>query len=149
MTSNLGAEYLVAQADGEDSDKVRDQVMAEVRAHFRPEFLNRIDEIILFHRLKREQMGRIVEIQLGALQKLLEDRKIALTLDAKARDWLAEKGYDPAYGARPLKRVIQKSVQDPLAELILSGKIKDGEKVAVSAGKDGLVFNGAKVAAAA
>ena len=149
MTSNLGAEYLVAQADGEDSDKVRDQVMAEVRAHFRPEFLNRIDEIILFHRLKREQMGRIVEIQLTSLQKLLEDRKIALTLDAKARDWLAEKGYDPAYGARPLKRVIQKSVQDPLAELILSGKIKDGEKVAVSAGKDGLVFNGAKVAAAA
>ena len=149
MTSNLGAEYLVAQADGEDSDKVRDQVMAEVRAHFRPEFLNRIDEIILFHRLKREQMGRIVEIQLTSLQKLLEDRKIALTLDAKARDWLADKGYDPAYGARPLKRVIQKSVQDPLAELILSGKIKDGEKVAVSAGKDGLVFNGAKVAAAA
>ncbi len=149
MTSNLGAEYLVAQADGEDSEAVRDQVMAEVRAHFRPEFLNRIDEIILFHRLKREQMGRIVEIQLTSLQKLLEDRKIALTLDAKARDWLAEKGYDPAYGARPLKRVIQKSVQDPLAELILSGKIKDGEKVAVSAGKDGLVFNGAKVAAAA
>jgi ATP-dependent Clp protease ATP-binding subunit ClpB len=149
MTSNLGSEYLVAQADGEDSDKVRDLVMAEVRAHFRPEFLNRIDEIILFHRLKREQMGRIVEIQLTSLQKLLEDRKITLTLDAKARDWLAEKGYDPAYGARPLKRVIQKSVQDPLAELILSGKIKDGEKVAVSAGKDGLVFNGAKVAAAA
>jgi ATP-dependent Clp protease ATP-binding subunit ClpB len=149
MTSNLGAEYLVAQADGEDSDKVRDHVMAEVRAHFRPEFLNRIDEIILFHRLKREQMGRIVEIQLTSLQKLLEDRKIALTLDAKARDWLADKGYDPAYGARPLKRVIQKAVQDPLAELILSGRIKDGEKVTVSAGKDGLVFNGAKVAAAA
>jgi ATP-dependent Clp protease ATP-binding subunit ClpB len=149
MTSNLGAEYLVNQPEGEDSDKVRDLVMAEVRAHFRPEFLNRIDEIILFHRLKREQMGRIVEIQLASLQKLLEDRKIALTLDAKARDWLADKGYDPAYGARPLKRVIQKSVQDPLAELILSGKIKDGEKVAVSAGKDGLVFNGAKVAAAA
>ncbi len=149
MTSNLGAEYLVAQADGEDSDKVRDHVMAEVRAHFRPEFLNRVDEIILFHRLKREQMGRIVEIQLTSLQKLLEDRKITLTLDAKARDWLADKGYDPAYGARPLKRVIQKAVQDPLAELILSGRIKDGEKVTVSAGKDGLVFNGAKVAAAA
>jgi len=149
MTSNLGAEYLVAQADGEDSDKVRDHVMAEVRAHFRPEFLNRVDEIILFHRLKREQMGRIVEIQLMHLQKLLEDRKIALTLDAKAHDWLADKGYDPAYGARPLKRVIQKAVQDPLAELILSGRIKDGEKVSVSAGKDGLVFNGAKVAAAA
>jgi ATP-dependent Clp protease ATP-binding subunit ClpB len=149
MTSNLGAEYLVAQADGEDSEAVRDQVMAEVRAHFRPEFLNRVDEIILFHRLKREQMGRIVDIQLVHLQKLLDDRKISLTLDAKARDWLADKGYDPAYGARPLKRVIQKSVQDPLAELILSGRIKDGEKVAVTAGKDGLVFNGAKVAAAA
>jgi len=149
MTSNLGAEYLVAQPEGEDTDKVRDQVMAEVRARFRPEFLNRIDEIILFHRLRREQMSHIVDIQMEHLQKLLEDRKIAITLDAKARDWLAEKGYDRAYGARPLKRVIQKSVQDPLAELILSGKIKDGEKVKISAGRDGLVFNGATVAAAA
>jgi ATP-dependent Clp protease ATP-binding subunit ClpB len=149
MTSNLGAEYLVAQAEGEDSEAVRSQVMAEVRAHFRPEFLNRIDEIILFHRLKRDQMGRIVDIQMERLQKLLEDRKIVLTLDAKARDWLADKGYDPAYGARPLKRVIQKAVQDPLAALILSGKIKDGEKVKISAGRDGLVFDGAAVAAAA
>jgi ATP-dependent Clp protease ATP-binding subunit ClpB len=149
MTSNLGAEYLVAQAEGEDTDKVRDQVMAEVRAHFRPEFLNRVDEIILFHRLKRDHMGHIVDIQIERLQKLLEDRKIAITLDAKAREWLAEKGYDPAYGARPLKRVIQKSVQDPLAELILSGRIKDGEKVKISAGRDGLHFNGAAVAAAA
>jgi ATP-dependent Clp protease ATP-binding subunit ClpB len=149
MTSNLGAEYLVAQADGEDSEAVRGQVMAEVRAHFRPEFLNRIDEIILFHRLKREQMGHIVDIQMERLQKLLDDRKITLALDAKARDWLADKGYDPAYGARPLKRVIQKFVQDPLAELLLSGKIKDGEKVKISAGRDGLVFNGAAAAAAA
>jgi ATP-dependent Clp protease ATP-binding subunit ClpB len=149
MTSNLGAEYLVQQSEGEDTDKVRDLVMAEVRAHFRPEFLNRVDEIILFHRLKREHMGRIVDIQMQRLQKLLEDRKIALTLEPKGREWLAEKGYDPAYGARPLKRVIQKSVQDPLAELILSGKIKDGEKVTISAGKQGLVFNGAAVAAAA
>jgi ATP-dependent Clp protease ATP-binding subunit ClpB len=149
MTSNLGAEYLVQQSEGEDTDKVRDLVMAEVRAHFRPEFLNRVDEIILFHRLKREHMGRIVDIQMQRLQKLLEDRKIALTLEPKGREWLAEKGYDPAYGARPLKRVIQKSVQDPLAELILSGKIKDGEKVTISAGKQGLVFNGATVAAAA
>jgi ATP-dependent Clp protease ATP-binding subunit ClpB len=149
MTSNLGAEYLVAQPEGEDSDKVRDQVMAAVRAHFRPEFLNRVDEIILFHRLKREQMGRIVDIQIAHLQKLLEERKIAITLDGKARDWLADKGYDPAYGARPLKRAIQKSVQDPLAELILSGKIKDGETVKISAGRDGLIFNGARVAAAA
>ena len=123
--------------------------MAEVRAHFRPEFLNRIDEIILFHRLKRDQMARIVDIQIAQLQKLLDDRKIAIALDGKARDWLAEKGYDPAYGARPLKRVIQRSVQDPLADLILSGKIKDGEKVKVSVGRDGLVFNGARVAEAA
>ncbi len=149
MTSNLGAEYLVAQAEGEDTDKVRDLVMADVRAHFRPEFLNRVDEIILFHRLKREHMGRIVDIQIERLQKLLEDRKIAITLDARAREWLAEKGYDPAYGARPLKRVIQKYVQDPLAELILSGRIKDGEKVKISAGRDGLSFNGAAVAQAA
>ncbi len=148
MTSNLGAEYLVAQPEGEDTDKVRAQVMAEVRAHFRPEFLNRVDEIILFHRLKREQMGRIVDIQMGYLQKLLDDRKIALMLEPKARDWLAEKGYDPAYGARPLKRVIQKSVQDPLAELLLSGRIKDGEKVLISAGPKGLKFNGTAVAEA-
>jgi ATP-dependent Clp protease ATP-binding subunit ClpB len=149
MTSNLGAEYLVQLGENEDTDKVRDLVMAEVRSHFRPEFLNRVDEIILFHRLKREHMGRIVDIQMQRLQKLLEDRKIVLTLEPKGREWLAEKGYDPAYGARPLKRVIQKSVQDPLAELILSGKIKDGEKVTISAGKQGLVFNGAAVAAAA
>jgi ATP-dependent Clp protease ATP-binding subunit ClpB len=149
MTSNLGAEYLVAQADGEDTDKVRDVVMAEVRARFRPEFLNRVDEIILFHRLKREHMGRIVEIQLRRLQQLLDERKIALKLDAKAREWLADKGYDPAYGARPLKRVIQKSVQDPLSELILSGRVKDGETVSISAGKTGLTFNGTAVAQAA
>ena len=149
MTSNLGAEYLVAQPDGEDTEKVRDVVMAEVRARFRPEFLNRVDEIILFHRLKREHMGRIVEIQLRRLQELLDERKIKLSLDAKAREWLAAKGYDPAYGARPLKRVIQKAVQDPLSELILSGRIKDGEKVSISAGKGGLTFNGAAVAAAA
>jgi ATP-dependent Clp protease ATP-binding subunit ClpB len=149
MTSNLGAEYLVAQPEGQDSDKVRDQVMAEVRAHFRPEFLNRIDEIILFHRLKRTDMDRIVDIQMERLQRLLDDRKITLSLDPKARDWLAEKGYDPAYGARPLKRVIQRSVQDPLAELLLSGRIKDNEKVKITTGRDGLVFNGATVAAAA
>jgi ATP-dependent Clp protease ATP-binding subunit ClpB len=142
MTSNLGAEYLVAQPEGEDTEAVRDLVMAEVRARFRPEFLNRVDEIILFHRLKREHMGRIVDIQLVRLTKLLEERKITLQLEPAARDWLAEKGYDPAYGARPLKRVIQKNVQDPLAELILSGRIKDGERVTISAGKSGLTFNG-------
>ncbi|AMN39688.1 ATP-dependent chaperone ClpB [Rhodoplanes sp. Z2-YC6860] len=149
MTSNLGAEHLVNQPEGQDTDAVRDLVMAEVRASFRPEFLNRIDEIILFHRLKRENMGSIVDIQMRRLAKLLEERKIELKLDAKARDWLAEKGYDPAYGARPLKRAIQKSVQDPLAELILSGKINDGEKVAVSANKQGITFNGQVAQAAA
>ncbi|MGI8725654.1 MAG: ATP-dependent chaperone ClpB [Methyloceanibacter sp.] len=142
MTSNLGSEYLVNQAEGEDSDAVRGEVMEVVRGHFRPEFLNRIDEIILFHRLKRDQMTRIVDIQLRRLQSLLADRKIMLNLDDKAKEWLGAKGYDPAYGARPLKRVIQKFVQDPLAEMILQGKVKDGDTVNVTAGKDGLMFNG-------
>jgi ATP-dependent Clp protease ATP-binding subunit ClpB len=145
MTSNLGSEYLANQPEGEDTDAVRDQVMAVVRANFRPEFLNRVDEIILFHRLKRNEMTKIVDIQMARLVKLLEDRKITLELEPSAREWLADKGWDPAYGARPLKRVIQKSVQDPLAEMILSGSIKDGEKVV---GKQGLTFNG-KLAEAA
>ncbi|WP_112662381.1 ATP-dependent chaperone ClpB [Microvirga flavescens] len=140
MTSNLGAEYLVAQKEGEDTDAVRGEVMAVVRSHFRPEFLNRVDEIILFHRLKRSEMGAIVDIQIKRLQKLLDDRKIALELSPEARDWLADKGYDPAYGARPLKRVIQKNVQDPLAELILGGEIHDGETVPVTLGADGLMI---------
>jgi ATP-dependent Clp protease ATP-binding subunit ClpB len=148
MTSNIGAELLVSQAEGQETAAVREQVMAEVRARFRPEFLNRIDEIILFQRLKRDQMARIVDIQMKRLSKLLSDRKITIDLDTAARDWLADKGYDPAYGARPLKRVIQRSVQDPLAELILSGRVKDGENVKISATKFGLTFNG-KVAAAA
>jgi ATP-dependent Clp protease ATP-binding subunit ClpB len=148
MTSNLGAEFLVAQPDGQDTDAVKDQVMGMVRASFRPEFLNRVDEIILFHRLKRAEMGRIVEIQLARLQRLLDERKIALRLDASAREWLADKGYDPAYGARPLKRVIQKALQDPLAELILQGTVKDGDPVEVTGTKQGLAFNG-KVAQAA
>ncbi|HWF96299.1 MAG TPA: ATP-dependent chaperone ClpB [Xanthobacteraceae bacterium] len=148
MTSNLGSEYLVAQPEGEHIDAVRDQVMAVVRASFRPEFLNRVDEIILFHRLKRDEMSKIVDIQMRRLGKLLEERKITIVLEPSARDWLAERGWDPAYGARPLKRVIQKSVQDPLAEMILSGRVKDGEKVVVSAGKQGISFNG-KLAAAA
>jgi ATP-dependent Clp protease ATP-binding subunit ClpB len=148
MTSNLGSEYLANQPEGQDTDAVRDQVMAVVRANFRPEFLNRIDEIILFHRLKRSEMTKIVDIQMARLAKLLEDRKITLELEPSAREWLADKGWDPAYGARPLKRVIQKSVQDPLAEMILAGSIKDGEKVVVSVGKQGLTFNG-KLAEAA
>jgi ATP-dependent Clp protease ATP-binding subunit ClpB len=149
MTSNLGAEILVNQAEGQDTDAVKDQVMAIVRANFRPEFLNRVDEILLFHRLKRSEMGRIVEIQIRRLQKLLDERKITITLDVAARDWLADKGYDPAYGARPLKRVIQKSLQDPLAEMILGGQIKDGDAVKVSAGKQGLTFNGKAIQEAA
>ncbi|HWC92648.1 MAG TPA: AAA family ATPase, partial [Pseudolabrys sp.] len=148
MTSNLGADFLVNQPDGQDTDAVRDQVMAVVRSAFRPEFLNRVEEIILFHRLKKTEMGRIVDIQMGRLQKLLDERKIVVSLEPSARDWLAAKGWDPAYGARPLKRAIQKSVQDPLAEMILAGTIKDGEKVVVSGDKTGLTFNG-KLAQAA
>jgi ATP-dependent Clp protease ATP-binding subunit ClpB len=143
MTSNLGSEFLVNQKEGEDSDAVEAQVMDVVRSHFRPEFLNRVDEIILFHRLRREHMGRIVDIQLKRLTKLLADRKITLDLDDGVKEWLGNKGYDPAYGARPLKRVIQKYVQDPLAEMVLAGKIRDGETVKIAAGKDGLMFDGA------
>jgi ATP-dependent Clp protease ATP-binding subunit ClpB len=142
MTSNLGSEFLVNQPEGEDTSAVREQVMGTVRAHFRPEFLNRVDEIILFHRLQKSEMGRIVEIQFSRLQKLLEERKITLTLDAAARDWLAAKGWDPAYGARPLKRVMQRSLQDPLAEMILAGDVKDGDRVAISVKGNVLTFNG-------
>jgi ATP-dependent Clp protease ATP-binding subunit ClpB len=147
MTSNLGSQFLVDQPEGDDTDAVREPVMAVVRASFRPEFLNRVDEIILFHRLKRSDMTKIVDIQMRRLGKLLEDRKITIALEPSARDWLAEKGWDPAYGARPLKRVIQKAVQDPLAELILTGTVKDGDKVIISAGKQGLTFNGRLAAA--
>jgi ATP-dependent Clp protease ATP-binding subunit ClpB len=142
MTSNLGAEYLANQPEGEDVNAVRAQVMALVRAHFRPEFLNRIDDILLFHRLRREEIGAIVEIQLKRMQKLLDERKVTLDLDAKAKQWLSDRGYDPAYGARPLKRVIQRALQDPLAELILAGTVKDGDKVRITAGPDGLIVNG-------
>jgi ATP-dependent Clp protease ATP-binding subunit ClpB len=116
--------------------------MATVRSAFRPEFLNRVDEIILFHRLQRSEMGRIVEIQFSRLQKLLHDRKITLTLDAAARDWLAAKGWDPAYGARPLKRVMQRHLQDPLSEMILAGEIVDGDRVVISVEGNVLTFNG-------
>ena len=149
MTSNIGSEFLANQKEGEDTDAVRPYVMAELRTKFRPEFLNRIDEVILFHRLKREQMASIVDIQMGHLLKLLADRKIALELDEGARTWLANKGYDPTYGARPLKRVIQKQVQDPLAEQILAGRIKDGQKVKVTVRSGALVINGEPVKAAA
>jgi ATP-dependent Clp protease ATP-binding subunit ClpB len=148
MTSNIGSEYLVSQKEGEDTDLVKAYVLAEVKTKFRPEFLNRIDEIILFHRLKREQMTKIVDIQIARLQNLLTDRKITLRLDDDARTWLANQGYDPAYGARPLKRVIQKNVQDPLAEHVLAGRIKDGETVKVSVRDGRLAINGVAVKAA-
>ncbi len=145
MTSNVGAEYLVELGEDDDVDKVRDQVMAAVQRTFRPEFLNRLDAIILFHRLKKRNMKAIVEIQLGRLQKLLSDRKITLDADDAAKEWLAEKGYDPAFGARPLKRVIQRWVQDPLAEMILAGKVKDGDVVKITADAEGLLINGERV----
>jgi ATP-dependent Clp protease ATP-binding subunit ClpB len=144
LTSNLGTELL---STGSDTREARAAVMQAVRAHFRPEFLNRLDEIILFHRLSRENMDKIVDIQIARLEKLVADRKIEIALDAKARAWLADAGYDPVYGARPLKRVIQRRLQDPLAQLMLEGKILDGSKVKVSVGKGGLTLNGMEFAA--
>jgi ATP-dependent Clp protease ATP-binding subunit ClpB len=140
MTSNLGADYLTGLGENEDVDSVRDQVMDVVKASFRPEFLNRVDEIILFHRLKRNEMGAIVDIQMKRLVSLLAERKIDIDLAPDARSWLADKGYDPVYGARPLKRVIQKYLQDPLAEQILSGQVLDGAKVTIAAGSDRLLI---------
>ena len=148
LTSNLGGDVLAAQGEGHDSMEVRDQVMEAVRAAFRPEFLNRLDEIILFHRLFRGHMDAIVEIQLRRLAGLLAERKIEMKLDQAARAWLADTGYDPVYGARPLARVIQRSLQNPLAGLILAGKVADGETVNISAGSDGLTINGVKAEAA-
>ncbi|MDA0306186.1 MAG: ATP-dependent chaperone ClpB [Proteobacteria bacterium] len=148
MTSNLGGDILGAQEEGHDSAEVREQVMEVVKGAFRPEFLNRLDEIILFHRLFREHMDAIVDIQLGHLHALLADRRMTIDLDAAAKAWLADKGYDPVYGARPLKRVIQRALQNPLAGLILEGKIADGEAIKVSAGNDGLTINGIKAEAA-
>ena len=149
LTSNLGAEILANQAEGEDSSAVRDQVMAIVRGAFRPEFLNRLDELLLFHRLFKAQMAEIVDIQLARVAKRLEDRGITLKLDRKARAWLADQGYDPAYGARPLKRVIQRSLENPLALAVLEGRVGDGATVEISAGDDGLVIDGKKIKTAA
>jgi ATP-dependent Clp protease ATP-binding subunit ClpB len=145
MTSNLGSAALADQAEGEDLELVRPLVMEAVRAHFRPEFLNRIDEIILFHRLGRTQMGGIVRIQLARLERLMADRRLTLDLDDSALTWLADKGYDPAYGARPLKRVIQKELVDVLARKLLAGEIEDGSVVSVSVGVDGLEVGKARV----
>jgi ATP-dependent Clp protease ATP-binding subunit ClpB len=142
LTSNLGSDILAAQPDGETSAMAYGPVMQVVRAHFRPEFLNRLDEIILFRRLQRVDMAAIVEIQMRRLHALLADRKITLVLDRSATDWLGNEGYDPVYGARPLKRVIQRSLQNPLAGLILDGTIHDGETVHVTVGPDGLLIGG-------
>jgi len=142
MTSNMGAEVLANQPEDQDSDAVRDEVMAAVRAQLRPEFINRIDEILLFHRLSRDHMGAIVEIQLGQLHSMLADRKIGLDLDKGAREWLANKGFDPVYGARPLRRVIQNELQNPLATALLEGRIGDGDTVQVSVRDGSLTING-------
>ncbi|KZY30284.1 ATP-dependent chaperone ClpB [Roseovarius sp. HI0049] len=140
MTSNLGSQALSQLPEGGDAASAKRDVMDAVRAHFRPEFLNRLDEIVVFDRLTRDQMDGIVDIQMGRLSKRLASRKIRLELDADAVKWLADEGYDPVYGARPLKRVIQKALQDPLAEALLAGDILDGSTVPVSAGPDGLII---------
>ncbi|MDP2780421.1 ATP-dependent chaperone ClpB [Devosia sp.] len=140
LTSNLGSEYLVELKDGDSVELVRGKVLDMVKASFRPEFLNRIDEILLFHRLGREHMGAIVDVQFGRLQELLKERDITLQLTPAARDWLANEGYDPAYGARPLKRALQRAVQDGLAEEILAGRVHDGSRVVVDADDDGIVL---------
>lgn len=140
LTSNLGAQALSQLPDGADSADAKRDVMDAVRAHFRPEFLNRLDETIIFDRLGRADMDGIVDIQLARLQKRLMGRKITLAFDDAAKTWLADEGYDPVFGARPLKRVIQRALQDPLAELLLSGDVKDGYTVVVSAGAEGLII---------
>lgn len=145
LTSNLGSEILANQTDGESADLVQAEVMKVVRAHFRPEFLNRLDEVVLFSRLQKADMAKIVDIQLQRLQGLLEDRKIKLDLDEKAHSWLEEAGYDPVYGARPLKRVIQRNLQNQLAELLLQGDIFDGSIVSISANDSGLLIQGKPV----
>jgi ATP-dependent Clp protease ATP-binding subunit ClpB len=142
LTSNLGSEYLASLPEGSSVASVREQVMEVVRKSFRPEFLNRLDEILLFNRLSREQMTGIVDIQLARLRKLLEERKIDLKLDDKALTWLANRGYDPVYGARPLKRVIQRDLQNPLATMLLEGSIEDGKPVDVTVRDGKLVIAG-------
>ena len=140
LTSNLGSQFIASLGEGEDVEKVEPQVMEVVRGHFRPEFLNRLDEIILFHRLGQEHMGPIVDIQVARVAKLLADRKVKLDLTDAARAWLGRVGYDPVYGARPLKRAVQKYLQDPLAEKILRGEVADGSTVHVDEGDGGLVL---------
>ena len=146
MTSNLGSQALSQLPDGADASDAKRNVMDAVRAHFRPEFLNRLDDMIVFDRLTRGDMDGIVSIQLSRLEKRLSKQNIGLELDDAARTWLADEGYDPVFGARPLKRVIQRALQDQLAEMILAGDVADGEAVSVTAGADGLIV-GDRVAA--
>jgi ATP-dependent Clp protease ATP-binding subunit ClpB len=141
LTSNLGSQHLAALADGEDVSQAEPAVMDSVRAHFRPEFLNRLDEMVLFHRLGAADMAPIVDIQVKRVQKLLSDRKITLTLTEKAKQWIGRVGYDPVYGARPLKRAIQRHLQDPLADMLLRGDIPDGSAVTVEEGDGALVLS--------
>jgi len=147
MTSNLGAHALAEdKSEGEISGQARDAVMEAIRAHFRPEFLNRVDEIVFFKRLGRGEIDRIVGVQLKRLEKILADRRITIQVNDKAMHWLAERGYDPVYGARPLKRAIQKEVQDPLARMILEGRVKDGDNVKVTVDGSSLAINGVPTA---
>ena len=141
LTSNLGSQFLTQIEDGEGVESVEGQVMDVVRGHFRPEFLNRLDEIILFHRLAAEHMAPIVDIQVARVQKLLADRKITLDLTDAARRWLGRVGYDPVYGARPLKRAVQRYLQDPLAERLLAGEVPDGSTVEVDEGDGELAIS--------
>ncbi|MEM7492256.1 MAG: ATP-dependent chaperone ClpB [Pseudomonadota bacterium] len=142
MTSNLGAEAIASGEEGEMRGAVKEHVMAAIRTHFRPEFINRIDETVFFNRLGRGEIDHIVDIQIGRLGGLLQDRKMSISLSDTARLWLAEKGYDPVYGARPLKRVIQKELQDPLARLLLEGRIHDGAEISVDVDSETLTING-------
>ena len=143
MTSNLGSQALVAGMEGKKGldEAARQQVMDALRAHFRPEFLNRVDEVVIFEPLKKSDLHHIVDIQLGRLRKLLEDRKLTLEMTEAAKAFLGEHGYDPVYGARPLKRAIQKYLQDPLAMKVLSGEYQPGDTVSVDAGKGELRFS--------
>lgn len=149
MTSNLGAEHLAAQEDGASVEEVREPVMNVVRGALRPEFLNRLDEVLLFSRLDRADMADVVKIQLARLRDLLEDRNISINLDDEAMQWLADAGYDPVYGARPLKRVIQRALQNPLANKILEGTITEGTLVEVTTRDGALLINGGEAAGTA
>jgi ATP-dependent Clp protease ATP-binding subunit ClpB len=149
LTSNLGSQALASLGEDEPVEKVAGQVMDVVRGHFRPEFLNRLDDIILFHRLSASHMAPIVDIQVQRLGKLLEERGIVLDLSDAAKAWLGRVGYDPVYGARPLKRAVQRYLQDPLADAILAGRVRDGQKVQVDEGDGGLVLTSAEEVAAA